>query len=86
VDQVNELEYINGYIYANRYTWNYILKIDPASGRVVGRLDLSSLSEQARNKYPGSREMNGIAYDSAADKVYITGKLWPDIYAIRLAH
>ena len=86
VDQVNELEYINGYIYANRYTKNYILKIDPASGRVVGKLDLSSLSEQSRNKYPGSMEMNGIAYDSAADKVYITGKLWPDIYAIRLAH
>ncbi|HTI07888.1 MAG TPA: glutaminyl-peptide cyclotransferase [Puia sp.] len=86
VDQVNELEYIHGYIYANRYTKNYILKIDPASGRVVGRLDLSSLEQQARNKYPGSMEMNGIAYDSVADKVYITGKLWPDIYAIRFPH
>jgi len=86
VDQVNELEYINGYIYANRYTKNYILKIDPVTGRVVGKLDLSSLNEQARNKYPGSMEMNGIAYDSAADKVYVTGKLWPDIYAIRFMH
>ena len=86
IDQVNELEYINGYIYANRYTKNYILKIDPANGKVVGRLDLSSLEAQARNKYPGSMEMNGIAYDSAADKVYITGKLWPDIYAIRFPH
>ncbi|HEX9514506.1 MAG TPA: glutaminyl-peptide cyclotransferase [Puia sp.] len=86
IDQVNELEYINGYIYANRYTKNYILKIDPANGKVVGRLDLSSLEAQTRNKYPGSMEMNGIAYDSAADKVYITGKLWPDIYAIRFPH
>jgi len=86
VDQVNELEYINGFIYANRYTKNYILKIDPATGRVVGKLDLSSLAQQARNKYPGSLEMNGIAFDSAADKVYITGKLWPDIYAIRFPH
>lgn len=86
VDQVNELEYINGFIYANRYTKNYVLKIDPATGRVVGKLDLSSLAQQARNKYPGSLEMNGIAFDSAADKVYITGKLWPDIYAIRFPH
>lgn len=86
IDQVNELEYIHGYIYANRYTKNYILKIDPANGKVVARLDLSSLETQTRNKYPGSMEMNGIAYDSAADKVYITGKLWPDIYAIRFAH
>jgi glutamine cyclotransferase len=86
VDQVNELEYINGYIYANRYTKNYILKIDPASGRVVGKLDLSSLNEQAHNKYHGSMEMNGIAYDSATDKVYVTGKLWPDIYTIRFPH
>ena len=86
MDQVNELEYIHGYIYANRYTTNYILKIDPANGRVVGRLDCSSLAQQARNKYPGSMEMNGIAYDSVADKVYITGKLWPDIYAIRFPH
>lgn len=86
VDQVNELEYIHGFIYANRYTTNYILKIDPSSGRVVGKLDLSSLEQQARNKYPGSMEMNGIAYDSVADKVYITGKLWPDIYVIRFPH
>jgi glutamine cyclotransferase len=86
MDQVNELEYINGYIYANRYGYDYILKIDPANGRVVGRLDLSSLSRQTRNKYRGSMEMNGIAYDSSADRVFITGKMWPDIYAIRFAH
>ncbi len=86
VDQVNELEYINGYIYANHYTKNDILKIDPANGRVVGKLDLSLLNAQALNKYHGSMEMNGIAYDSAVDKVYITGKLWPDIYAIRFSH
>jgi glutamine cyclotransferase len=86
VDQVNELEYIKGYIYANRYTRNYIFKIDPANGKVVGKLDLSALESQARNKYPGSMEMNGIAYDSATDKVYVTGKLWPDIYEIRFQH
>jgi glutamine cyclotransferase len=81
---LNELEYIRGYIYANVYTKNYIVKIDPSNGRVVARLDLSSLEAAARNKYPGSMEMNGIAYDSVADKVYITGKMWPSIYAIRI--
>lgn len=86
VDQVNELEYIKGYIYANRYTENTILKIDPASGRVVGKMDLSSLDDAARNKYPGSMQMNGIAYDSVNDKIYVTGKLWPDIYEIRFPH
>ena len=81
---LNELEYIRGYIYANVYTKNYIVKIDPSNGHVVARLDLSSLEAAARNKYPGSMEMNGIAYDSAADKIYITGKMWPSIYAIRV--
>ena len=81
---LNELEYIRGYIYANVYTKNYIVKIDPSNGHVVARLDLSSLEAAARNKYPGSMEMNGIAYDSVADKVYITGKMWPSIYTIRV--
>jgi len=82
---LNELEYIRGYIYANVYTKNYVVKIDPSNGHVVARLDLSSLEAAALNKYPGSREMNGIAYDSAADKIYITGKMWPSIYAIRVS-
>jgi glutamine cyclotransferase len=86
VDQVNELEYIDGYIYANRFTQNYILKIDPANGKVAGRLDLSSLDDQAHIKYPGSLQMNGIAYDSVSDKVFVTGKRWPDIYEIRFPH
>lgn len=81
---LNELEYIRGYIYANVYTKNYIVKIDPSNGHVVARLDLSSLDAAALNKYPGSMQMNGIAYDSVADKVYITGKMWPSIYVIRI--
>jgi glutamine cyclotransferase len=51
---------------------------------VVARLDLSSLDAAARNKYPGSREMNGIAFDSLAGNVYITGKMWPSVYTIRI--
>ena len=83
VSNLNELELINGFLYANRWEFNYILKIDTASGKVVGRLDLDGLVAQARNKFPGAEVLNGIAYDSAAQKVYVTGKLWPDIYEIK---
>jgi glutaminyl-peptide cyclotransferase len=86
VDSINELEIINGFIYANRYTKNYILKIDMSSGKVVGKIDLTSLDNEAKNKYPNALQLNGIAYDSAAKKVYVTGKLWPDIYQIQFSY
>jgi len=85
-DSLNELEFIKGSIYANRYRKDYIARIDPASGKVLGRLDCTSLVSAAKNKYPGSLELNGIAYDSTGDKIYITGKCWPDIYSIRFSH
>jgi len=86
VSEVNELEYIKGFIYANVYTTGDIIKIDPSSGKVVGRLDLSNLVTQEKNQYPGAKEMNGIAYDYATDKIYITGKMWPHIYELKFEH
>jgi glutaminyl-peptide cyclotransferase len=86
VAQINELEYINGYIYANIYTTSTIIKIDPATGQVAGKLDLTSLVSEQRNKYPGAGEMNGIAYDADRDKIYVTGKLWMNVYEIRFGH
>ena len=86
VANINELEQIKGYLYANQWLTNYILKIDPQSGKVVGRLDLSSLMEDAKAKHPGSAEMNGIAWDSVKDKIYVTGKLWPNIFEIKFSH
>jgi glutamine cyclotransferase len=83
VGNLNELEFIDGFLYANIYLSNKIIRIDPQSGKVVGEADLSSLSAEAKNKYPGSEYMNGIAYDSVARKIYITGKLWPNIYEIK---
>ena len=83
---INELELINGYIYANQWQTNYILKIDPATGKVVGRLDLESIASDAKSKYAGSEAMNGIAWDSTSNKIYITGKLWPNIYEIQFPH
>ena len=83
VSNINELELIKGYFYANQWQTSYILKIDPASGKVVGRLNLDSLVGQAKNQYAGAEVLNGIAYDSTTGKVYVTGKLWPSIYEIK---
>ena len=85
-EKLNELEFINGYIYANIWMTNTIVKINPENGNVVGLLDLTSLADEAKNVYPWSQEMNGIAYDSSTDKIYVTGKLWPKIYEIKFNH
>jgi len=85
-DNLNELEFINGYLYANIWTTNTIVKIDTTSGKITGEIDLTSLADEAKNIYPGSLEMNGIAYDSATDKILITGKMWPKIYEIKFRH
>src|SRR4051794_16579948 len=69
VDMLNELEFINGQIYANVYGTDYIVRIDPATGDVTGKIDLSSVASEARSLHAGSLEMNGIAYDSVARKV-----------------
>jgi glutamine cyclotransferase len=85
-DNINELEYINGYIYANIWGTNTIVKIDPSTGKINAKLDLSALAEKAKSAYRGSLEMNGIAYNSATDKIYVTGKMWPKIYEIKFQH
>lgn len=83
-DQLNELEYINGFIYANIWRTNTIIKIDPATGKIVGSLDLSALAAKAKSKYKNSLEMNGIAFDPVTKNIYITGKMWPEIYRIEI--
>ena len=84
VGNINELEYVNGTILANRYETPYILRIDPNTGKVLGKADFSSLVKELKLKDPDADYMNGIAYDSAKNKIYITGKLWPNIYEVRL--
>ena len=86
IDYLNELEFINGYIYANVWPANIIVKIDTVSGKVVGKIDLSPLRDLALSKNQNSYETNGIAYDSILDKIYVTGKMWSEIYQIDFAH
>jgi glutamine cyclotransferase len=83
VSNINELELINGFLYANQWESNYILKIDPSSGKVIGKLNLDSLVNDARTKNKELDVLNGIAYDSATGKIYVTGKLWRNIYEIK---
>ncbi len=82
---LNELEYIDGYIYANQWQAPYILKIDPGSGAIVGKIDLTDVWNRVKAKDPLADVPNGIAYDSASKKIYITGKKWPELYEIILS-
>ncbi len=83
---INELEYINGFIYANIWTTHNIARIDPSSGIITGIIDLSTLYSEAKKKYHLSESTNGIAYDSLKDRILVTGKFWPSIYEIEFAH
>jgi glutamine cyclotransferase len=83
VEKLNELEYIKGFIYANIWTTNTIVKIDPKTGDIVGKLDLTALAQDSKSKNPDALEMNGIAYDSLTNKILVTGKLWPNMYEIK---
>ena len=83
---LNELEYIDGFIYANQWQQPYIFKIDPASGKIVAKADLSDIWNMVKAKDPGADVPNGIAYDPATKKIYITGKKWPDLYEIQFTN
>ena len=83
---INELEWIKGFIYANVWQTSDIIKIDPANGKVVGKIDLTSLKNEASASFRYSEVLNGIAFDSINNKVYVTGKMWPSIYRIEFEH
>jgi glutamine cyclotransferase len=82
VPNINELEYVNGFVYANIWQQNYIYKIDPTSGEVVGKMDLSDIVSRARQQYVNAEVLNGIAYNPATQKFYVTGKNWPVMYEV----
>jgi glutamine cyclotransferase len=88
VEELNELEYINGKIYANRWHLNSILIINPKSGKVEGVADLNSLKDivQQNVKLLNEKEdvLNGIAYDKENDRLFVTGKHWSKLYEIEL--
>jgi len=83
VVNLNELEFINGEIFANILYQNRIARIDPQNGRVVGWIDLNGILAGERIDYRID-VMNGIAYDAKNDRLFITGKLWPKVFEIKL--
>jgi glutamine cyclotransferase len=80
VVQLNELEWVRGEIYANVWQTERIARISPADGRVLGWIDLSTLPP----KDEGADVLNGIAYDSMGDRLFVTGKLWSKLFEIRV--
>jgi glutaminyl-peptide cyclotransferase len=84
VTKLNELEYMEGFILANQWETNRILKIDPQSGNVVGVMDLTPLAREAKLDNPGADVLNGIAYHPATKLLIVTGKFWPSAYVLQL--
>lgn len=84
VKQLNELEYVEGYIFANVWDTNTIIKIDPNSGIVVGKLDLATLKQQARSASPSAEVLNGIAYNPKTKLFLITGKHWTKTFLLKI--
>ena len=86
IDSVNELEYINGKLYANVYQKDDILVINPKTGAVEQKIDMVNLypeSERPTGRDWGNNVLNGIAYDAATKRIFVTGKKWPKMYQVK---
>jgi glutamine cyclotransferase len=83
VNSLNELEYVEGQVYAHVYRTDLVVRIDPQTGEVVGVIDLAGLLEP-EDLDPPVDVLNGIAYDEANGRLFVTGKLWPKLFEIEL--
>jgi glutaminyl-peptide cyclotransferase len=85
ITQLNELEVVDGQLFANVWGTDVIARIDPASGNVVGWIDLTGLlPPEKRGTTSVDAVLNGIAWDSKHKRLYVTGKLWPKLFEIEL--
>lgn len=84
VDQLNELEFVNGLIYANRFTKDEIVAIDPSTGVIQFRVNLAGIIDKQANNLGANDVLNGIAYDSTGGRLFVTGKRWPSLFEIQL--
>jgi glutamine cyclotransferase len=83
VNRLNELEYIKGEIFANVWGSDYVVRIDPATGRVTGVIDFTGLLAPQYRRFD-TDVLNGIAYDAKENRIFITGKKWPKLFEVRL--
>ncbi len=84
ISNLNELEFVRGEIFANVWHEDRIARISPANGRVLGWIDLAGLLSRAERTSNPEVVLNGIAYDAAGNRLFVTGKLWPRIFEIKL--
>lgn len=83
VESLNELEYIHGEVYANIWHSDQIVRISPRTGKVLGRIDLRGILDGLRSN-DSEAVLNGIAFDPVNNRLFVTGKLWPRVFEIRL--
>jgi glutamine cyclotransferase len=83
VTELNELEYVHGQIYANIWHSDRIARIAPATGKVLGWIDLKGLLPEKERTSPEA-VLNGIAYDAGHNRLFVTGKLWPKLFEIEV--
>lgn len=84
MNYLNELEFVDGFIYANIFTTDWIVKIDMETGKVVAKIDLTDLKLEEDKLSLDALETNGIAYNHASGKFLVTGKMWQNIYVLSL--
>lgn len=83
IDRLNELEWVRGELFANVWTTDRIVRISPQDGRVLGWIDLTGLLPP-KDRAQNVDVLNGIAYDAMGDRLFVTGKLWPKLFQIKL--
>jgi glutamine cyclotransferase len=83
VEKLNELEYIDGEIYANIWQTDRIVRIEPGSGKILGWIDLTGLLK-TKDRSGEEDVLNGIAYDAAGKRLFVTGKMWPKLFEIEI--
>ena len=83
IDQLNELEYVNGEIWSNIWMTDLIARIDPSSGKVLGYIDLKGILKDPDTD-TSVKVLNGIAYDKEWNRIFVTGKNWPKLFEIKI--
>jgi glutaminyl-peptide cyclotransferase len=83
ISRLNELEYVKGEIFADIWTTDFVVRIDPATGNVLGAIDFRGLLAP-EDRQANTDVLNGIAYDAAGDRLFVTGKFWPKLFEVRL--
>jgi glutamine cyclotransferase len=84
IKELNELEWVKGEIWANVWRTGWIVRIDPQTGKLLGRIDLNTIADDETKQNRGADVLNGIAYDEATDRLFVTGKMYRRLFEIKI--